>query len=68
MMLFSVFATLALWRINPRKWLNYYFAACAANGEKAPAKHRIFLAVELGGRSPRKTTKFDRQRSYPDTS
>ncbi len=30
MMLFSLFATLALWKINPRKWLNCYFDACAA--------------------------------------
>lgn len=30
MMLFSIFATLALWRINPRTWLSWYFEACAA--------------------------------------
>ena len=65
MMLFSLFATLALWKINPRKWLNYYFAACAASGGKAPAKERIFLALELGGRSPSRTTKFDQQRVLP---
>ncbi len=29
MMLFSLFATLALWKINPRNWLTCYFAACA---------------------------------------
>ena len=65
MMLFSVFATLALWKINPRKWLNYYFAACAASGGKVPAKERIFLAMELGGRLPSRTTKFDQQRVLP---
>ena len=47
MMLFSLFATLALWKINPRKWLNGYFAACAASGGKAPANPASFLPWNL---------------------
>ena len=47
MMLFSLFATLALWKINPRKWLTYYFDACAASGGTAPAHPASFLPWNL---------------------
>ena len=43
MMLFSIFATLALWKINPRRWLSLYFAACAQAGSKAPDDVTEFL-------------------------
>ena len=36
MMLFSIFATLSLRKINSRRWLNWYFEACANSGGKAP--------------------------------
>lgn len=47
MMLFSIFATLALWKINPLSWLNWYFAACAANSRKAPVEAASFLPWNL---------------------
>jgi len=34
--LFSVFATLELWEINPRLWLRSYLEACAQAGGKPP--------------------------------
>ena len=34
--LFSIFQTLLLWNINPRKWLSGYLLACAENGGQAP--------------------------------
>ena len=43
MMLFSLFATLALWKINPQTWLSWYFEACAANGGTAPEHAEDFL-------------------------
>ena len=43
MMLFSIFATLSLRKINPRTWLNWYFEACANSGGKAPADVAEFL-------------------------
>ena len=43
MMLFSIFATLAVWKINPHKWLAWYFSACAANGGKPPDNAAEFL-------------------------
>ena len=47
MMLFSIFATLALWKINPRSWLNWYFEACANSGGKAPVDVAEFLPWNL---------------------
>ena len=47
MMLFSIFATLGLWKINPLTWLNWYFAACAACGGKSPAEPASFLPWNL---------------------
>jgi len=47
MMLFSIFATLALWKINPREWLGWYFEACAAAGGKVPDDPKSFLPWNL---------------------
>ena len=47
MMMFSLFATLVLWKINPRTWLSWYFDACAANEGKAPADCDNFLPWNL---------------------
>ncbi len=35
-MMFSVFQTLLLWKLNPFHWLHYYLTACAENGGHAP--------------------------------
>jgi transposase len=58
---FSIFATLALWKLNPRKWLNWYFEHCAAAGGKVPGDIQRFLPWnlsqetknELGGPGPK---------------
>jgi transposase len=47
MMLFSIFATLVLWKINPRKWLSWYFEACAASGGQVPDHPASFLPWNL---------------------
>jgi len=46
-MAFSIFATLTHWKINPHKWLRWYFEACAENGGKAPADPATFLPWNL---------------------
>ena len=46
-MLFSIFATLILWKINPRTWLSWYFEACAANNGKVPIDVKSFLPWNL---------------------
>jgi hypothetical protein len=47
MMLFSIFATLAMWKINPLSWLTWYFEACAANSGLAPVETASFLPSAL---------------------
>ena len=47
MILFSILATLSLWKINPRNWLNWYFEACANSGGKAPVDVAEFLPWNL---------------------
>jgi transposase len=40
---FSTFATLSMWKLNPRKWLTWYFEQCAVAGGKVPADIQAFL-------------------------
>ncbi len=47
MMRFSIFATLAFWKINPRRWLSLYLAACAQADSKAPDDVTDFLPWDL---------------------
>ena len=46
-MMFSILATLILWKINPRTWLIWYFEACAANNGKVPIDVETFLPWNL---------------------
>ena len=46
-MMFSIFATLTLWKINPRKWLSWYFKSCAESGGQAPETAHSFLPWSL---------------------
>jgi transposase len=46
-MLFSLFATLASWKVNPRSWLIWYLQNCAQAGGKAPADINSFLPWNL---------------------
>lgn len=46
-MMFSLLATLKLWGINPRLWLNWYLQSCAAAGGKPPADIQPFLPWNL---------------------
>ena len=45
--LFSLFATLSLWKLNPRKWLTWYFEHCAAERGKVPEEIQQFLPWNL---------------------
>ena len=45
--MFSLFATLAHWKLNPRRWLTWYFESCAAAGGKAPEDIQPFLPWNL---------------------
>jgi transposase len=45
--MFSLLATLAHWKINPRSWLTWYLESCAAAGGKAPQDFESFLPWNL---------------------
>jgi transposase len=45
--LFSILATLSMWKLNPRKWLTWYFEHCAASGGKVPENIQLFLPWNL---------------------
>jgi len=47
--LFSILATLSLWKLNPRRWLTWYFEHCAAAGGKVPKDIQPFLPWNLDG-------------------
>jgi len=42
-MMFTIIQTLLLWDINPKKWLELYFTACAQNKSKAPSNIESYL-------------------------
>jgi transposase len=46
-MLFSIFATLKLWQVNPRLWLRWYLDSCAAAGGQSPPDIQPFLPWNL---------------------
>ena len=46
-MMFSIFATLSDWRINPRRWLLWYLKTCASSDGKAPTDVGPFLPWNL---------------------
>ena len=66
-MLFSLLATLRLWKINPRLWLRWYLDSCAAAGGQAPPDIEPFLPWNLTEEQRRQLT--DRARAAePDSS
>jgi transposase len=60
--MFSIFQTLGLWKLNTRHWLRAYLVACAGNGGQAPTRLNPFLPWEMG---PRRRQQLSRP---PDTS
>ena len=46
-MLFSLFASLNRWKLNPRAWLTWSLQSCAENGGKAPTDITAFLPWNL---------------------
>ena len=50
-MMFSIFATLALWKINPRKWLTLVFGSLCGERRQATGRSRILLTLESVGNS-----------------
>jgi transposase len=55
-MLFSLFATLDLAKINSREWLTWYLQSCAENGGKVPADIDPFLPWKMSPEKRRELT------------
>ena len=45
--MFSLLATLAHWKFNPRRWLAWYLESCAVAGGKPPQDIQAFLPWNL---------------------
>ena len=52
-MLFSLFATLRMAKINIRTWLTWYLNCCAENGGRAPSDITAFLPWEMSAEKRR---------------
>jgi transposase len=52
-MLFSIFATLEKWGVNPRKWLSWYLESCAINGGQVPSSVAGYLPWNLSSEQRR---------------
>jgi transposase len=66
--MFSLLATLAHWKINPRLWLTWYLESCAASAGKTPEDIQQFLPWNL---SPERRAALADQAASPslaDTS
>ncbi len=46
-MMFSLFQTVLLWKLNPHHWLYSYLTACAENGGQPPADLAPFLPWQM---------------------
>jgi transposase len=46
-MMFSVFQTILLWKLNPYHWLHSYLTACAENGGQPPADLSPFIPWKM---------------------
>jgi transposase len=65
--LFSILATLKLWQINPRLWLNWYLQSCAAAGSQVPNDIEPFLPWNLS-EDMRVKLQMEMPTQKPDTS
>jgi transposase len=65
--LFSIFATLQLWRINPRLWLNWYLQSCAEARNQVANDVEPFLPWNLSA-DRRARLQMAMPTPQPDTS
>ena len=67
-MMFSIFATLILWKINPRRWLSWYFDACAVSDGNVPDDPASFLPWNLSETRLAELQSSTSSEASPDTS
>ena len=64
-MLFTIFQTILLWGISPKKWLEFYFADCAANKGKAPLNIEKYLPWNMSEETIRIISALDSNANPP---
>ena len=67
-MLFSIFATLTKWNINPRNGLNWHLDACAADGGQPPDDPAEFLPWNLSETRLAELQKPTQSETFANTS
>jgi len=67
-MMFSIFATLLLWNINPQKWLSWYFEVCAVNGGRVLDNPATFLPWNMSPSRLAELRSSPNSVAPPDTS
>lgn len=65
-MLFSIFHTLDLWKLCPRKWLTAYLTACAEAGGRVPANAADFLPWNLSDERKKALAQLPKPAIVPD--
>jgi len=65
-MLFSIFATLSKWNINPRRWLRWYLDACAAAGGQIPDDTSPYLPWNMNEEQRQTMTQPTPSRDFPE--
>jgi len=56
-MMFSIFQTLLLWKLNPFHWLHCYLTACAENGGHAPKDINQYIPWKMSEEQKQKLAK-----------
>lgn len=65
-MMFSIFQTLLLWKLNPRLWLRAYLEVWAQNGGRPPTDLSAFLPWQMSAQRGRQLSALTA--SGPDSS
>jgi transposase len=67
-MMFSIVATLQMWKLNPRTWLQTFLEKCAEAGGKAPEDIRPFLPWKLAPEPSSRATPSPTEVAEPNSS
>ena len=64
-MMFSLFQTIVLWKLNPHHWLYSYLTACAENGGQTPADLGPFIPWQMSKERQQQLSKPTPMRGPP---
>lgn len=67
-MMFSIFQTMTLWKLNPRTWLRLYLECCAQNAGQAPDDLSDFLPWKMSPARSQQLSQPPKPTPSPNTS